>query len=220
MTYAEDRDVMRRPHADRQRRRALEGPTGTRRTPGPVVTNTNELDTTAVEGAAVVTMRERHLAVSHWLLQAAEDVHAARAMWEDATSGIALLRCGGLIGAVRIPGRLVWAALGTRELEEVDARLVSWFYGGAVFMDLHSALYYALVPGSTYRRWEGAEFQDVACLGADSYVGVPAPHLTEPRGRAYWCVSPDGPGELCDVAEVWQLLHRGRAVLADAACAT
>src|SRR5690606_25626003 len=69
-TYAEDRDVMRRPHADRQRRRALEGPTGTRRTPGPVVTNANELDTTAVEGVAVVSMRERHLAVSHWLLQA------------------------------------------------------------------------------------------------------------------------------------------------------
>ncbi|MEV5047324.1 hypothetical protein AB0N20_22480 [Streptomyces griseoincarnatus] len=175
--------------------------------------STNELNTAAVEGAAVVTARERHLAVSHWLLQAAVDVHAARAMWEDATSGIALLRCGGILGAVRIPARLVWAAFGTNELGEVDARLSSWFYGGAVFMDLHSALYYALVPGGTYRRWDGAEFPDVACLGADSYLGVPAVHLTEPRGRAYWCVPPGGPGELCDVAEVWQLLHRGRAAL-------
>lgn len=173
----------------------------------------SELDTPVGETSTVMT-RERQLAVEHWLLGAADDTDLARAQWADA-GGVALLACGGILGAVRVPARLVWAAAGTTELEEVDAHLRRWFSGGGAFLDLHSCLYYFLVPGSTASRWTGSEFPDVACLGRDHFLGVPAVHLTEPRGRSYWCQPMDGPADLCDVTEVWQLLHAACAALPD-----
>ncbi|MER6531802.1 hypothetical protein [Streptomyces sp. NPDC001508] len=105
----------------------------------------DEIERTAVEGTAVATLPERQFAVSHWLLGAADDVDVARAQWQE--QGVALLACGGVLSAVRIPARLVWAAAGTKELDDVDRFLGQFFDGGAVFMDLRAGLYYALVPG-------------------------------------------------------------------------
>lgn len=176
----------------------------------------DETETPAEESAVVMT-RERRLAVEHWLLGAAENRDLAREQWERA-EGLALLACGGVLGAVRVPARLVWAAAGTIELRETDAFLRRWSLGGGVFMDLHSHMYYFLVPGSTARQWTGSEFPDVACLGRDHYLGVPAVDRTEPRGRCYWCVPMDGPGDLCYAPEVWQLLQRAREALQEAPC--
>jgi hypothetical protein len=168
----------------------------------------------ALEGTAVMPA-ERQLAVSHWLLTAAQDRETARHQWD--TQGVALLTCGGVLSAVRIPARLVWAAVGTDQLEEVDNHLRKWFDGGAVFMDLHALHYYALVPGSTPNRWPEREYPGVACLGQDHYLGVPALDLLEPRGRSYWCVPMDGPGDLCYVDEVTELLKAGRAAKCEGA---
>ncbi|MER6622006.1 hypothetical protein [Streptomyces sp. NPDC000931] len=185
--------------------------------------NRSELDLPAaeaptVEETSVVRNLERQLAVAHWLLSAAEDRDLVRAQWEDG-GGVALLACGGTLGAVRVPAGLVWAAAGTEELKEVDAFLCRWFFGGAVFMDLHSHLYYFLVPGTAAVKWTGAEFPGVACLGRNHFLGVPAVRLTEPRGRSYWCVPMDGPGDLCYISEVWQLLRKGLAARQETPCA-
>ncbi|WP_158013040.1 hypothetical protein [Streptomyces sp. Root369] len=166
-----------------------------------------------VEGEAVVMLTERRLAVSQWLLTAADDREVARSQWAD--QGIALLCCGGVLSAMRIPARLVWAAARTDDLNEVDGFLRRFFSGGAVFMDLHAQLYYVLVGGATRWPWRGRDFPEVGRLGRDTFLGVPATHLTEPRGRSYWCVPMESPGALTYMDEVGDLCHRGRAALAE-----
>ncbi|MET9818363.1 hypothetical protein [Streptomyces sp. NPDC006355] len=162
-----------------------------------------------VEGTSVVMPAERQLAVGHWLLTAAEDREKALRQWDG--QDVALLACGGIFSAVRAPAALVWAAVGTEDLDDVDDRLRKWFDGGAVFMDLHGLHYYALVPGSTASRWRERDYPGVACLGRDHYLGVPAARSVERRGRAYWCVPMDSPGDLCYVDEVTELLRTGQA---------
>jgi hypothetical protein len=87
---------------------------------------------------------------------------------------------------------------GTDELTEVDVFLGRALDGGPVFMDLHSNLYYFLVPGSFSWRWNDRDFPGVECLGQDRFLGVPDIRLTVPRGRSYWCVPMNSPGELCN----------------------
>ena len=172
----------------------------------------HESDLTALEGSAVTTLLERQLAVEHWLLGATEDRATARGQW--AALDVALLSLGGILSAVRAPARMVWSAAGTDELRAVDAHLRKWFDGGAVFMDLHATQYYFLVPGSTPWPWTDRQFPGVERLGRDHFLGVPAPRLTKPRGRSYWCVPMDSPGDLCYPDEVVELLKVGRAARA------
>ncbi|MFB7496112.1 hypothetical protein ACFC09_15695 [Streptomyces sp. NPDC056161] len=159
-------------------------------------------------GSAVVTGNERRLAVSHWLLSAALDRKEAQAQWDE--HGVALLACGGILSAIRIPAHLVWAAAGTENLEEVDRFLCRFFDGGAVFIDLHACLYYALVPGTAFWKWSALEFPGMEFLGQDTFLGVPSPGLTERRGRGYWCVPMDSPGDLTYPDEVADLARRAR----------
>lgn len=177
--------------------------------------NGDEIECMAVEGTAVTTLPERQLAVGHWLLSAAENRDTAQGQWD--AHDVALLQCGGILSAIRVPARLVWAAASSEDLHTVDDYLRRWVDGGAVLMDLHSLLYYFLVPGTTPWRWTEREFPGVHCLGRDHYLGVPAPRLTERRGRAYWCVPMDGPGDLCYVDEVTELLKAGRAAKCEGA---
>lgn len=109
-----------------------------------------EDDDQGSQATAVTTLRERELAVSHWLLSAADDPATARGQWKD--QDVALLACGGVLSAVRVPAHLVWAAVGTENLSEVDEALRKRLDGGAVFMDLHASMYYFLVaapPGGS-----------------------------------------------------------------------
>lgn len=168
----------------------------------------------AVEGTAVVTLLERQVAVASWLLSATDDRATAQNQWEDA-GGVALLSCGGIFTAVRAPAHLVWAAVGTEDLDRVDDHLRKWFDGGAVFMDLHSHLYYFLVPASTEWKTTGRELPGVDILGVDHFLGVPAIGRTTAKGPSYWCVPMDGPGDLCYPDEVEELLRRGKAARAE-----
>ncbi|MER5904339.1 hypothetical protein ABT150_30270 [Streptomyces mirabilis] len=165
------------------------------------------------EDTKLVTARERCAAVSSWLLTATEDRTLGRKQWAE--GGIALLSCGGVFSAIRIPGLMVWAVAGTDELTEVDVFLSQALDGGPVFMDLHSNLYYLLVPGSFSWRWNDRDFPGVECLGQDHFLGVPDIRLTVPRGRSYWCVPMNSPGELCNSGDAERFVgaaHRARQV--------
>ncbi|MFD5856075.1 hypothetical protein [Streptomyces chartreusis] len=116
---------------------------------------------------------------------------------------------------MRIPAHLVWAVAKADQLEKVDAFLRQWFDGGAVFMDLHAQMYYALVPGTAAWPWNDRDFPGVECLRSDNYLGVPSIRLTEPQGRAYWCHPMESPGDLCFVDEVEELVRVGRAARAE-----
>ncbi|MFJ3249035.1 hypothetical protein [Streptomyces sp. NPDC086782] len=161
--------------------------------------------------AALVTARERRLAVSHWLLVAARDRDVARADWK--AQGVALLALGGIFAAVRMPGELVRAAARAEDEKGVDAFLRRALEGGPVCRARHSDWYYALVPGSTeWRRPPSSQaFPSLDCLGRDCYLGVPAVDRTEPEGSVYWCSPMDSPGELCDPRLVWVLVQLGQA---------
>ncbi|MFJ8793654.1 hypothetical protein [Streptomyces sp. NPDC102462] len=130
-------------------------------------------DAEPLESADLLARRMRELAVSHWLLTASDDREQARKQWAD--QGIALLACGGILSAVRIPAGLVWAAAGTENLEETDGFLRRFFDGGAVFMDLHARLYYVLVPGLTDWKWSDRDFPGVECLGTGHFPGRSGP---------------------------------------------
>ena len=99
----------------------------------------------ALQEVLVHTRFERQLAVGHWLLAAAPDIKEARKEW--AVDGIALLRCGGIFSAIRVPAEVVHAAAGTEELHQVNAYLSAALMGGPVFVDVASS-----GTTSSYRR--------------------------------------------------------------------
>jgi hypothetical protein len=159
------------------------------------------MTTRSINPTGVVTTRERQLAVSHWLLTAAPDIGRARWEWEE--HGIALLACGGVFAAVRLDGDLVRAAARAAGQEDVDAFLVE-AVDGPLFRDCRGDRFYALVPSSAARRWNGREFPGTDALGRDTFVGVPDVSATEPVTAlsCYWVVLMDSPGVLCDPARL------------------
>ncbi|MFD3996123.1 hypothetical protein [Streptomyces sp. NPDC058583] len=161
--------------------------------------------------ASISTASERRLASEHWLLSAAPDARRARVQW--ATYGVALLRCGGLFSAVRIPAGLVYEAAGTENRADVAEFLAGALDGGPIFYDAGGRQFYALAPASTAGIWKLPEAE---CLGSDSFLGVPASDLTEPDPRcsAYWSVPMDGPAVLCVPAMVARLVIAGRDLAA------
>ncbi|WP_052318968.1 hypothetical protein [Streptomyces pluripotens] len=172
-----------------------------------------DLSSAVLEATGTTTLPERQFAATSWLLGAADDRDTARRQWDE--QGIALLCCGGILSAVRIPARIVWAAAKSDELGKVDAFLARWFDGGAAFMDLHAQRYYALVPGTAGWRLRERDFPGVSYLGRDNFLGVPASRITEPKGRGYWCLPMQSPGDLCYLDEVESLVLTGRAALGE-----
>ncbi|WP_329217994.1 hypothetical protein OG352_17465 [Streptomyces sp. NBC_01485] len=154
-------------------------------------------------------------AAQGWLLLAAKDQTRATKEWEELKA--ALLDCGRTFAVVKMQPEVVWAAAGTKRMEEADAYLAQVLHGGPVFVTLRPHRYYALVPAQTAERyeWKHQERKDAKFLGLGSFVAVPAPDLTEPDGaRAYWSVPVGGAGALCSADAVSQLLAHGRYNLA------
>lgn len=167
----------------------------------------------AGDGVIAHSRQVREFAASTFLIAAALDLNEARRAWNK-QNGIALLRCGGLFGAVRLSTDLVRAAATTENTAQVDAYLAETLHGAPVFMDQFAQWYYILVPASTGQRkeWKTARLAPQAeFLGRDCFLGVPRPDATEPEGvRSYWCVPMDGPGNLADPDDVFRLLAVAR----------
>ncbi|MGW0824585.1 hypothetical protein [Streptomyces sp. NPDC002845] len=173
----------------------------------------DEVRTPVEAGAGVLvhSRQDREVAVRSWLLTAAQDARQARTQWQE--SGMALLRCGGLFGAIRISGDLVRTVAGTDSSKKIDAFLADALQGGPVFLDLYAQRYYVLVPVSAGQRYEWAARRgpEAEFLGRGCFLGVPRPECTEPEGvRSYWCVPMDGPGDLAVPDAVFQLLAAAR----------
>jgi hypothetical protein len=137
--------------------------------------------------------RERQLAVKHWLLSAAQDAHRVQQEWDE--RHMAMLSCGTLFAAVRIPAAIVQAAGQSTDLDALDRYLAEALLDGPVICDQYAGWYYALVPASTAGRWD---VPDSTCLGVGSTLGVPRPGMRrEDRARVYWSVPMDSAGMLC-----------------------
>ena len=176
------------------------------------VTRTGLITAPATEHTAAVRTRsasriERELAVAEWLLISAVDLNEAVADWRS--TGVAVMRCGGVLAALRLPGRLVHAAAGADEPSAVASYLADALQGGPVIVSSNGDQYYALVPPSA------AELRlppDVECLGRSWLFYVPRPDLNDPAQHArssYWAVPMDGPGSLCQPEAVVQVAAAG-----------
>lgn len=154
----------------------------------------------------ITTGAERHAAVADWLSAAAEDPAEPLRAWRRGT--VALLRCGALFSAVRIPAGLVHAAAGATNRYAVDAYLERAVLGGPVVCDRYGRHYYALVPASTAQVWK---IPAARCLGRGSWLGVPRPGMPISQDAAvYWSVPMDSPADLCVPGAVAQLVMTGR----------
>ncbi|MFE5591201.1 hypothetical protein [Streptomyces sp. NPDC056549] len=164
-------------------------------------------------GVLVHSRRSREAGAETWLLLAARDTKVARAEWDE--FGVALLRCGTVFSAVRIPADIVYATTGTADRVEV-AEYLTTALEGPCFYDGNSQAFYALTPCSTARRWD---VPDTECLGADFFLGVPATSISEPDPRcaAWWVVPIGGPAAICDPEIVRSLVQRGQTRRSEAA---
>ncbi|WP_143664456.1 hypothetical protein [Streptomyces sp. NRRL B-24572] len=164
-------------------------------------------------GVLVHSRRSRDVGAETWLMLAARDASVARQEWDE--YGVALLRCGTIFSAVRIPADIVHAAAGTAGRGAV-ADYLRTALEGPCFFDGNSQAYYALTPHSTARRWN---VPDTECLGADFFLGVPATTISEPDPRcaAWWVAPMEGPAALCDPGIVRWLVQRGRIRRSEAA---
>ncbi|MFD5570506.1 hypothetical protein [Streptomyces cadmiisoli] len=152
----------------------------------------------------IVAGHERRAAVKTWLLTAADNREMARQEWQR--QGVALLRCGGILTAVRVPLLLVEAAAGTNDRREIGVYLDAALLGGAAFLDETSSHVYFLVPPTLWNRWRVPESE---CLVKDSYLGVPDPD-PDPDEAARWLLDMGGPGDLCSSSAVRQLVEFAR----------
>ncbi|MFJ5785450.1 hypothetical protein [Streptomyces hydrogenans] len=165
-------------------------------------------------GVLVHSRRSREVGAATWLMLAARDAQEAQREWD--LYGVALLRCGTLFSAVRIPAEIIHAVAGTADRIAVASYLANALDGGPCFFDSNGQAYYALTPHSTAHRWN---VPDTECLGADYFLGVPATTISDPDPRCavWWVVPMDGPAALCDPGIVRWLAERGRMWRSEAA---
>ncbi|MEU0664143.1 hypothetical protein [Streptomyces lavendulocolor] len=155
----------------------------------------------------LTTGEERRLAVQHWLSSASPDPAQTLRQWVE--SSVAVLSCGTLFAAVRIPAAVVHAAAQSTDEAVSDAYLAGALVNGPVIHDRSARWYYALVPaGTARRRWD---VPDTVCLGVGSSLGVPRPGLCGADGeRVYWAVPMESAACLCVPYAVSQFVMLGR----------
>ncbi|MGW5637914.1 hypothetical protein [Streptomyces sp. NPDC003832] len=120
-----------------------------------------------------------------------------------------------MFDAVRTPATAVQLALNSTSSAVAHARLADHLCGGPVILDPERRRYYALVPPGTAAWWRAP---GAACLGEDTYLGVPHPTLAEPDKQtlaSYWAVPMPLPGRLCDVTDVLALVMVGSCLADD-----
>ncbi|MFI1535595.1 hypothetical protein [Streptomyces anandii] len=151
----------------------------------------------------------QHLVIE-WLSRSHRDPEQAKAEWR--ADGVAVLEMGRRLAAIRIPGALVHAALQTDTPADVAEQLADRL-GGPVIYDVRQSMrsnYYALIHAHTGLAWDLEHL--AACLGEGVYLGVPAPHRTEPPGP-YWIVPPRFDGNVCRPNAIRALVNEGARML-------
>lgn len=173
-------------------------------------------------GVLVHPTADRRRAVEHWLLSTTPYPDRARREWRD--PGTAMLPLGGLIAAVRIPGRLLTALTGPEMTPlQTDEFLAHALGDGPVICDLRVPRYYFLVPGRMPATWRHAAEEwrwetDVEILGRDHYLAVPrldAVDRDRAAGQAYWSVPMSSAGELCAPLAVARLIAAARHAMTE-----
>ncbi|MFI2209610.1 hypothetical protein [Streptomyces sp. NPDC020141] len=145
-------------------------------------------------------------AIGHWLAASLREPQTALHGWR--ADPITMLPTGRLFDAVRIPGKLVHAAIGATDHAPVSAGLEKTL-AGPVISD--SRWYYALVPPHTSETWTSGLAQ---CLGQGAWLTVPRPDHTQDTGtRVHWCTPMTNPGRLCDPPAVAALIDHGHKAL-------
>ncbi|MFH9431173.1 hypothetical protein ACH4JZ_23160 [Streptomyces sp. NPDC017615] len=141
-------------------------------------------------------------AIRDWLAGAHASPEQARREW--ARCGIALLPLGPRFGAVRIPGDLVHAAVGSE-----DGRDVANALDGPVIHDVRTLgpTYWALVP-----HHDRPGDPETPFLGVGTYLGVPDLTVTAPPG-SFWVRPPCHRHHLCGPEDVLALITDGRREL-------
>jgi hypothetical protein len=165
---------------------------------------------------------DRRLATEHWLLSTLPEPSHGRARTEWQEQGVAMLPLGTLFSAVRIPGRLIYAAAGSADWRAVDEFLDQVLDGGPVICDVHhGSRYYVLVPASMPVTWRQAaddwRAHDVELLGRDFLLGVPpltAVELDPGASISYWPAPMSAPAMLCTPLTVARLIAAGSHRLA------
>ncbi|MEV6803922.1 hypothetical protein [Streptomyces sp. NPDC051132] len=147
-----------------------------------------------------------------WLAGAHGTTGQVRLEWSMHRLAMLPLRIG--LGAVRMPGGIVHAAVGTDQPRAVAAAVRDQLCG-PVIQDVRTALgptYWALVSYRADARWDGGV--DTPLLGPGTYLGVPDLGITAPPG-AYWVVQPYGRDHLCELPAVAAFIRRGRDTAAE-----
>ncbi|WJV51820.1 hypothetical protein [Streptomyces flavofungini] len=147
-----------------------------------------------------------HGAIADWFAHAHPVARQAVSEWAD--HGVALLPLGERFDAIRVPGRLVHAALGSDQADVVDQALADWLYG-PVICDTRtgSGCYYVLVAPDA--AWRGPADR----LRSGTYLAVPRiGKRVSPV--TYWAVPPSRRGHLCDPAHLTALLSTVEALKA------
>ncbi|MGX2994432.1 hypothetical protein JNUCC64_09055 [Streptomyces sp. JNUCC 64] len=127
-------------------------------------------------------------AIARWLLSAADDPLTGYAEWT--TRDVALLSCGRVFDAVRVPCDLVRVAVSAADDRRASALLHRALEGGPVFLDRYARQVYALTGCGSWPS-EGRTPQ-VEHLGDGCYLGVPrldlflSPAARAPESRAFW----------------------------------
>jgi hypothetical protein len=120
-------------------------------------------------------------AAARWLLLAAESPETAVREWR--ARGVALLACGRVFDAVRVPCDLVRSAVSGADDVRAAGVLQTALGGGPVFVDRVTRQVHALTAPGT---WSTERVPRVEHLGRGCYLGVPLPGPATPRSRACW----------------------------------
>jgi hypothetical protein len=149
--------------------------------------------------------------ITEWLARAHRtSPETAHTEWR--TQGVALLRLGHQFSAVRIPQRLVHAAIGSTDMTEIAETLAARLQGPVIRDSLAVGVpYYALIQAHAGLVWDGGE--DTPCLGDGTHLGVPHLSQISPPGT-YWLVPPRFDGDLCRPEHVQRLVRDAQAAVA------
>ena len=150
--------------------------------------------------------------ITGWLTRGLTHDQADQAHGEWADRGVALLPLGARFSVVRLPERLVHAAIGSTSPATVAAELAARLDGPVIHDTFaHGHPYYPLIQWHAGIVWD--EGDDAPCLGEGTYMGVP--HIRRTTGPGtYWLARPRHEGDLCRPDAVQKLIQQARAAVA------